>query len=62
MDTSMDTLKKDIESALLFLGQAQERAPNSSDLWQEIGRMYDELDSLLDGINDGDFGQDGKLR
>jgi hypothetical protein len=58
----MDELKKQVEAALIFVGQAQEKAPTQSDLWKELGRIFDELDSTIEGINDGDFGQDGMLR
>lgn len=58
----MDTLKVDLEAALQFIGQAQGKVPAQSYLWKEIGRLFDELDSTIEGINDGEFGQDGNPR
>ena len=58
----MDTIKKDVENALIFIGQAQENAPRLSDLWKELGQLYDKLDSLVEAINDGDFDQAGNER
>ena len=51
-------LLKELENALTFLGQAQELAENSSPLWCDIGEMYDDLDSLILSIREGDYDGD----
>jgi hypothetical protein len=58
----MKEVKKEIANALAFLGQAQEAAPSQSDLWKELGQQYDTLDTLLTGLDEGDYNQDGSLR
>lgn len=50
---------KQLQSAMNFVGQAQEAAPDQSDLWKECGRIFDELDTVQDMIVSNEFSADG---
>lgn len=54
-----ESVRRNLDNALAFIGQAQERAPNSSALWKELGRIYDEVDEVKESV--ADYDEKGEL-
>lgn len=48
-----DEIIKQLEYALTFLGQAQEKATPQSALWNEIGDKFEEVDTIITAIKEG---------
>ena len=45
-------LLQDLTGARDILGQAQTRCKNGSPLWDQIAKLYDEIDSLHEAITE----------
>ena len=57
---NQDDIKKNILNALTFLSQAQDAAPEQSDLWKEIGKVWDDVDTLHDMVAMNEYSSEGK--
>lgn len=49
-------LRSDLNGAMAMLGQAQDRCKQGSELYKQLGKMYDEIDSLFDAVKDDSEG------
>ena len=52
---------KQLKSALVFIGQAQEKAPLGSDLWKQLGVHFDSIDNEIEMISEGCYDGSGDL-
>lgn len=57
-DTACGAIKSDLKGAKRMVGQAQERLKNRRELWRELGKLYDDIDNLLESIEQGDYDYD----
>jgi hypothetical protein len=56
-----DEIVKQIQNAMAFLGQAQELAPTSSELWNELGTLYSDLDELQSSVQCSEYDDTGNF-
>lgn len=49
---SKDNALRNLGYARNFIGQAQESLKNTCECWKDLGRIYDELDSMIEAIEE----------
>jgi hypothetical protein len=55
METNKSEILENLRNALTFLGQAQEKVHPMNPLFDELGDLYDEIDSVIQSVDCGDY-------